>query len=106
MRFKATHENLTIHVSPDEMAGCLRTVVRHLVPHHTRKVYVFSEHAAPFSVDEPGVTLVGPRDLPSNFLQSFRIILRIDELVVVAGHAAFTCDQWRDMAKSVEAYVA
>ncbi len=106
MRFKATHENLTIHVSPDEMAGCLRTVVRHLVPHHTRKVYVFSEHAAPFSVDEPGVTLVGPSDLPSNFLQSFRIILRTDELVVVAGHAAFTRDQWRDMAESVEAYVA
>ena len=39
MRFKATHENLVIHVSAEEMADCLRRVVQHLVPHHTRKVY-------------------------------------------------------------------
>ena len=74
MRFKATDENLTIHVSPDELAECIRSVVRCLVPHHTRKVYLFTESRPSFPVEDAGVALVGAIDLPSNFLQSFRIM--------------------------------
>lgn len=103
MRFKATHENLTIHVPPEEMAECLREIVRHLVPRHTHKVYVFSEATPPFPVKENGVTLVSAIDQPSNFLQNFRIILRPGELVIVSGQAGFTRDKWRDLAESVRA---
>jgi hypothetical protein len=106
MRFKATNENLTIHVSLDETAGCIRSVVRCLVPQHTRKVYLFTKSRPSFLVEDADVTLVGANDLPSNFLQSFRIILHPGELVVVSGQTHFTRDQWRSLAESVEAYAA
>jgi hypothetical protein len=106
MRFKAADENLTIHVSPDELAECIRSVVRCLVSHHARKVYLFTESRPSFPVEDAGVALVGANDLPSNFLRSFRIILHPGELVVVSGQKHFTRDQWRSLAESVEAYAA
>ena len=102
MRFKATNENLTIQISADKIAECVRGVVRLLVPRHARKVYLFAEQAQPFEIDEAGLALVGPKDLPSNFLQSFRLILRPGELVVVSGPRRFTSDQWRDFATRLE----
>ncbi len=105
MRYKATDENLMIHVSPNETAECIRSVVRCLVPQHTRKVYLFSESRPSFPVEDTGVALVSANDLPSNFLQSFRIILHPDKLVVVSGQTNFTRDQWRSLAASVEVLV-
>jgi len=106
MRFKATNENLTIQVSADEIADCVRRVVRLLVPHHARKVYLFSDQEKPFEINETGLALVGPKDLPSNFLQSFRLIVRPGELVVVSGQSRFTREQWRDFATHLEVHAA
>ena len=106
MRFKATNENLTIQVSNDEIAECVRRVVRLLVPHHTRKVYLFAEQEQQLEMHETGLAFVGPKDLPSNFLQSFRLILRPCEVVVVSGQSHFTRNQWRDFATHLEVHAA
>jgi hypothetical protein len=98
MRFKATTENLTIGLAADEIAECVSRVVRLLVPHYTRKVYLLVEPELPLRFAETGMVLVGPKGLPSNFLTSFRMILRSDELVVVSGQLGFTRKQWRDFA--------
>ena len=102
MRFKATNENLRIQVSPEEIAESVRRVVRLLVPHHARKVYLYSEQEQSFEIKETGLALVGPKDLPSNFLQSFRLILHPGELVVVSGRKCFTRDQWHEIATKLE----
>jgi len=106
MRFKATNENLILRVSPDEMPQCIRRVVRFLVPRHTPKVYLLAEPEPPFSTNQFGLAVVGAQDLPSNFLQSFRIILRPGELVLVSGQRRFTHDQWRDLAAHLEVHAA
>jgi hypothetical protein len=106
MRFKATKENLTIQVSPVEMAECVRRVVRLLVPHHTRKVYLYElMNSAPFPINEPGLSVVDTTDLPSNLHRSFRIIRWPDnKLEVVSGRRRFTCREWRDLAMKLEAH--
>jgi hypothetical protein len=104
MRFKTTNENLLIHVSSEETPACIRKVVRCLVPKHTRKIYLFTESQPSFPLKNTGVTLVDANHLPSNFLRSFRIILRPGELIVVSGRTNFTQAQWRNLAQSVEAY--
>jgi hypothetical protein len=106
MRFKATNNNLQIQVSGGEIADCVRRVVRLLVPRHTRKVYLYAEQKPPFQIDEAGLALVGPNDLPSNFLLSFRLLLYPGELVVVAGQCRFMREQWRDFAAGLEVYAA
>jgi hypothetical protein len=103
MRFNATTHNLTIQVSANEIAGYVRRAVRLLVPKHTRKVYLFTEPDQPFEMDEPGLAVVGPKDLPANFLQRFRLILRPGELIVVSGQSRFTREQWRDLATKLKA---
>jgi len=90
MRFKATNENLTIHLLDNEVEGCLRSLARALVPRFTQKLYVYAEHEQGFNLREYGLANVGPADLPSNFLQKFRIILRPGELVIVSGQSRFT----------------
>lgn len=107
MRFKPTNENLRIRVSPAETAECVRRLARLLVPRHTRKVYLYEYmKPAPFTVHEKGLSVVDPKDLPSNLHHSFRIILRSDEIVVVSGPRHFTCDEWRDLAAALETYDA
>jgi hypothetical protein len=105
MRFKATTENLTIQVASDEVAACVRGVVRMLVPRHARKVYlvVEEEQEPPLEIQEPGLARVAPADLPSNFLKSFRLILDSGELVVVSGQNRFTREQWHDFAARLDA---
>ncbi len=106
MRFKATHENLTIQVSPGELGECVRRVVRFLVPQHTRKVYLFAESKPSIPISDESIAVVGATDRPSNFLQSFRIILRPGGFIVVSGQARFTRDQWRILGENLEAYAA
>jgi hypothetical protein len=101
MRFKATNENLTIQLSADEVAACVSKIVRMFVPHYTRKVYLFAKQQ-PFEFADSGLVVVVPEDLPSNFLQSFRLILRPGELVVVSGQLRFTREQWRNFAAQLE----
>jgi hypothetical protein len=104
MRFKATNENLTIQLAAKEITECVSRAFRLLVPHYTRKVYLLVEHKGQFESAESGLVVVGPGDLPSNFWQSFRLILRQGELIVVSAPLRFTREQWRDIATQLEAH--
>ncbi len=97
MRFRITDHNLTIQLFADEVTACVSEIVRLLVRHYTRKVYLSTE-LQPFKPTNSALIVVGPDDLPSNFLQSFRLILDSGELVVVSGQLRFGREQWRRFA--------
>ncbi len=67
MRFKVTINNLKIQLAADEMVECVSRVVRLLVPKYTGKVYFLLDLERPIEFVEPGLVVVGPQRLPSNF---------------------------------------
>ena len=104
MRFKATQSNLMIQIEHEEVAEFLRKAIAYLVPRFTKGVYVLAEPAELASAIPVGARVVLSGQEPSNFLSSFRIILRPGEAVVVSStEHRLTRDQWREVAEHVGA---
>jgi hypothetical protein len=99
MRYKPTKNNLAIQLTPAEIPECVQRTTAYLVPRFTRKVYLLAEPAELFSTFQPDITVLKAGQEPSNFLSSFRLLLRPGELVVVSSREnPFTKEQWRELA--------
>lgn len=104
MRFKASHDNLVVLLEHEELDACLRKIVAFLVPHFAKRVYVLAEPAELVQAAPGGAKVVLSGQEPSNFLASFRVILRPGEVVVVSGREhRFSKEQWREVAEHVAA---
>ncbi len=102
MRFKPTQTNLEIHLSSAEIASCVRRVVDHLVPTFTKKVYLVAEPPHLFAESHFGVQVLASDQEPTNFLSSFRLIVREGTLTVVSSREQrFTKEQWRELAEHI-----
>lgn len=99
MRFKATKDNLRVQLASNEVAACVRKAASFLVPRFTTTLYLLAVPATLFQGSEPGVSVLTTGKEPSNFLQSFRLLIRPGELVVVSSREhPFSREQWRDLA--------
>jgi hypothetical protein len=105
MRFKATQNNLVVQVAADELAALIHSAILLLVPRHAQKVYFLAEPESLFAPSQEGVVVVKAGSEPSNFLQSFRLLLRPGELVVVSSQQRrFTQSEWRSFAEAMAAH--
>jgi hypothetical protein len=106
MRYRATGDNLVLEVPLSEMEDWVRRVVRLLVPRYTSKIYLMSEDAGirVSGIEQPGLAVVQAGQEPSNFLQSFRLIARHGELIVVSSRGArLGREEWRSVAEELSA---
>jgi CBS-domain-containing membrane protein len=104
MRFKASRDNLVVLLEREELDECLRKIVASLVPRFAKRVYVSAEPAELVVAAPRGARVVLSGQVPSNFLASFRVIVRPGEVVVVAGRERrFSKEQWREVAEHVGA---
>jgi hypothetical protein len=103
MRYRATADNLVLEVPPFELEQWVRRVVALLVPRYTSKVYLMTDSDNRFNgIEHPGLAVVQPGQEPSNFLQSFRLILRAGELIVVSSRERrFGREEWRSFAEEL-----
>ena len=102
MRFKPTRDNLVLHAASEELTFLVPLAVSLLVPRHTRKVYLLSELESFLPAAQEGLVVVKSGNEPSNFLESFRLLLRDGELVVVSSsQRQFTSAQWRNFAEAL-----
>src|SRR5258708_2606198 len=105
MRFKPTQDNLVVQLAADEVAALVRRAVSLLVPHHAKKVYFLAEPESLFAPNQEGLVVVKPGSEPSNFLQSFRLLLRAGELIIVSSQQRkFSQSQWRSFAEALAAH--
>lgn len=104
MRFTPTKNKLEILLESDEVAQCVQKVASFLIPRIAQKVYLLAEPAGLFDGVVKGVTVVTEGQEPSNFLSSFRIILRPDEMVVVGSRECpLTKSDWRKLGEGLAA---
>lgn len=102
MRFKPARDNLQVQLAPDQVAGCVCKVASLLVPRFTQKLYLLAEPQELFQSSEPRVSVVALGHEPSNFLLSFRLLVRPGELVIVSSREhQFSKEQWRDLAEQL-----
>jgi hypothetical protein len=103
MRYRATSENLAIEVAVPELAEWVGCVVRLLVPRYTSKVYFLADSEQLFvGLRQTGLAVVRPGQEPSNFLQSFRLLFRGGELIVVSSPSRrFGREEWRAFAEEL-----
>ena len=102
MRFTPTNDNLVVQLAPDEVALLVRSAVALLVPRYTKKVYLLADPESLLAPAQDGLAVVKPGSEPSNFLQSFRLLLREGELVLVSSQQRrFTRSEWRSFAEAL-----
>jgi hypothetical protein len=104
MRYRATSDNLVIEVPAPELEEWIGRVVRLLVPRYTSKVYFLADSEPPFDGlrRQAGLAVVRPGQEPSNFLQSFRLLFRGGELIVVSSPShRFGREEWRAFAEAL-----
>jgi hypothetical protein len=105
MRFKATKNNLVVQLAANEVAALVRNAISLLVPRHATKVYFLADSESLFVPNQKGLVVVKADSEPSNFLQSFRLLLRADELVIVSPQQRrFTQSEWRSFAEALAAH--
>ena len=104
MRFQATKENLVVQIGANETVALVQAAIRLIVPRYTKKVYFIADPASLHVPTQEGVVVISAGAEPSNFLQSFRLILSPGQLVVVSSNRPhFTQTQWRSFAEELEA---
>jgi hypothetical protein len=102
VRFTPTKDNLVVQLAPNEAASLVRKAVALLVPRYTKKVYFLAESQSLFAQAQDGLAVVKPGSEPSNFLHSFRLLLREGELVLVSSQQhRFTQSEWRGFAEAL-----
>lgn len=103
MRYRATSDNLMIEVPAPELEVWVGRVIRLLVPRYTSKVYFLADSEPPFDgLRQTGLAVVRPGQEPSNFLQSFRLLFRGGELIVVSSPSRrFGREEWRAFAEEL-----
>lgn len=102
MRYRATSENLIIEVPSSDLEAWVSRIVSLLVPRYTSKVYLLTEPDQPFRGTHPALAVVRPGQEPSNFLQSFRLLFRAGELIVVSSPSRrFGREEWRSFAEKL-----
>ena len=106
MRYTPTENNLVIQYVASELTPLINGVVSLLVPKYTQKVYILAEPMSLYSLSLKNVVVVTRGNEPSNFLRSFRLILREEEIVVVPSHSHHVSQsEWRAFAKELLAYM-
>lgn len=102
MRFKISLENLIIELGENDPSIIINEACALLVPRFTNKVYFSSDTPIQIKNQLAGLKSIQNGNEPSNFYQSFRIIKRRSELVVVSSNAQrFSEKQWKDFAAEI-----
>ena len=103
MRYRATADNLILELPPSELEQWIDQIVGRLVPRYASKVYLLNDSGHQFSgARHPNLIVVRPGQEPSNFLESFRLILRAGELIVVGSRGKrFGREEWRSFAEEL-----
>ena len=107
MRFTSSRDNLVVQCTAREVAPLVRAAVGLLIPRHTKKLYFLADPDNLFVPAHDGLVVLRPGHEPSNFLQSFRLLLRDGELVFVSSQQRhFTQSDWRTFGEALAAHAA